>query len=130
MELNDLIREIRKAAQDLPAGRRRDVQNKLERIAIQFRRSQVKNPKNDVTEEEAERFTSQAKTIYNYLLEGNHITSMDALHIFGVARLASRICDIEKQTGIAPSRRRIKVTNRFGKEVSVNEYWIDREDAQ
>ena len=52
------------------------------------------------------------------------------LRIFGVARLASRICDIEKQTGITPNRKRIQVTNRHGKEVWVNEYWIEKEDAQ
>ena len=130
-KLELLIREIRNAAKDLPAGRRRDVNNKLDRIAISFRRSQTPGKStNIVSEDEAEHFSSQAKTIYNYLLAGNKITSLEALNIFGVARLASRICDIEKQTGVAPRRKRIPVTNRHGKEVYVNEYWIDKEDAQ
>lgn len=127
--INALIRELRNEAQTLPAGKKRDVLNKLERIQLHFRKAGASTPATDtVTEEEAERFTSQAMTIYNYLMQGHTLTSMDALRIFGVARLASRICDIEKKTGITPNRKRILVTNRFGKEVYVNEYWIERED--
>lgn len=122
-----LIRELRNEAQTLPAGKKRDVLNKLDRINLQFRKAGASTPAtNDVTEEDAERLTSQAMTIYKYLMDGNTLTSMDALRIFGVARLASRICDIEKRTGITPNRRRIPVTNRFGKEVYVNEYWIEQ----
>ena len=122
-----LVRELRNEAQSLPAGKKRDVLNKLDRITLQFRKSGASTPAtNDVTEEEAERFASQAMTIYNYLMAGNTITSNEAQRLFGVARLASRICDIEKRTGITPNRRRIPVTNRFGKEVYVNEYWIEQ----
>lgn len=125
--IETLIRELRNEAQTLPAGKKRDVLNKLDRITIQFRRAGASTPAtNTVTEEEAERLTSQAMTIYNYLMQGHTLTSMDALRIFGVARLASRICDIEKKTGITPNRKRIQVTNRFGKEVYVNEYWIEQ----
>ena len=122
-----LVRELRNEAQSLPAGKKRDVLNKLDRITLQFRKAGASTPAtNDVTEDDAERLTSQAMTIYKYLMDGNTLTSMDALRIFGVARLASRICDIEKRTGITPNRRRIPVTNRFGKEVYVNEYWIEQ----
>lgn len=122
-----LVRELRNEAQSLPAGKKRDVLNKLDRITLQFHKAGASTPAtNDVTEEDAERLTSQAMTIYKYLMDGNTLTSMDALRIFGVARLASRICDIEKRTGITPNRRRIPVTNRFGKEVYVNEYWIEK----
>ncbi len=125
--IETLIRELRNEAQTLPAGKKRDVLNKLDRITIQFRRAGASTPATDtVTEEDAERLTSQAMTIYNYLMQGHTLTSMDALRIFGVARLASRICDIEKKTGITPNRKRIQVTNRFGKEVYVNEYWIEQ----
>lgn len=125
--IETLIRELRNEAQTLPAGKKRDVLNKLERIQLHFRKAGASTPATDtVTEEEAERFTSQAMTIYNYLMQGHTLTSMDALRIFGVARLASRICDIEKKTGITPNRKRIQVTNRFGKEVYVNEYWIEQ----
>lgn len=125
--IESLIRELRNEAQSLPAGKKRDVLNKLDRITIQFRKAGASTPAtNDVTEEDAERLTSQSMTIYKYLMDGNTLTSMDALRIFGVARLASRICDIEKRTGITPNRRRIPVTNRFGKEVYVNEYWIEQ----
>ena len=122
-----LIRELRNEAQTLPAGKKRDVLNKLDRINLQFRRAGASTPATaTVTEDDSERLTSQAMTIYKYLMDGNTLTSMDALRIFGVARLASRICDIEKRTGITPNRRRIPVTNRFGKEVYVNEYWIEQ----
>ena len=122
-----LIRELRNEAQTLPAGKKRDVLNKLDRITLHFRSDKAKTVATDtVTEDDAERLTSQAMTIYKYLMDGNTLTSMDALRIFGVARLASRICDIEKRTGITPNRRRIPVTNRFGKEVYVNEYWIEK----
>ena len=122
-----LVRELRNEAQSLPAGKKRDVLNKLDRITLHFRSDKAKTVATDtVTEEEAERLTSQAMIIYKYLMDGNTLTSMDALRIFGVARLASRICDIEKRTGITPNRRRIPVTNRFGKEVYVNEYWIEQ----
>ena len=125
--IESLIRELRNEAQTLPAGKKRDVLSKLDRITLQFRRAGATAPSTDtVTEEDAERLTSQAMTIYKYLMDGNTLTSMDALRIFGVARLASRICDIEKRTGITPNRRRIPVTNRFGNEVYVNEYWIEQ----
>ena len=125
--IESLIRELRNEAQTLPAGKKRDVLNKLDRITLHFRSDKAKTVATDtVTEDDAERLTSQAMTIYKYLMDGNTLTSMDALRIFGVARLASRICDIEKRTGITPNRRRIPVTNRFGKEVYVNEYWIEK----
>lgn len=125
-QMNALVSEIREAAKELPAGKRRDVNNKLERIALHFRKSESVKSVNSVQEDEAERFSTQTKTIYHYLASGHRLTSMDALRIFGVARLASRICDIERQTGVTPSRRRIQVTNRFGREVYVNEYWIEQ----
>ena len=125
--IESLIRELRNEAQSLPAGKKRDVLSKLDRITLHFRSDKAKTVATDtVTEEDAERLTSQAMTIYKYLMDGNTLTSNEAQRLFGVARLASRICDIEKRTGITPNRRRIPVTNRFGKEVYVNEYWIEK----
>ena len=125
-----ILRELRKATEDLSAGKRNEVINKLNRVELIFKRknAQTTAPStNQVDEQNAEVFSSQTKTIYNHLLAGNTLTSMDALRRFGVARLASRICDIERQTGVTPKRRRIQVTNRYGKEVWVNEYWIEQE---
>lgn len=123
-----IVRELRKMAESLPDGKRRDVNNKLDRVQYAIRKDAHTVTVTSIVEDESERFSSQAKTIYNYLLEGHTITSEEARIIFGAARLASRICDIEKQTGITPSRRRIQVRNRFGKDVYVNEYWIDKEN--
>lgn len=131
-----LVREVRKAANALPAGKKRDVNNKLDRIIYHLTRTKVaKTPEPQMVAgpslfEEERHFASQTKTIYNYLMEGHRITSNDAQRIFGCARLASRICDIERQMGVTASRKRIPVTNRHGKEVWVNEYWIDMEEAQ
>lgn len=127
--MNAIVRELRNEANKLSAGKRRDVNNKLDKILLCFKGTESTKTA-PVTYEpavnDAENFSTQANTIYNYLMEGHRITSNDALRIFGVARLASRICDIERKTGITPSRRRIQVTNRFGKEVYVNEYWIEQ----
>lgn len=127
---NAIIRELREMAKDLPRGKARKINNYLDYVSMTLRRNtpKVENAMTaaDVAGEN-ERLASQAKTIYAYLVAGNTITSDDARRLFGVARLASRICDIERQTGVTPSRRRIPVKNRYGKDVWVNEYWIDRE---
>ena len=70
---------------------------------------------------------SQTRRILAYLRQGNRINPIRALGLFGCFRLGARITDIEKITGVAPSRRRVKVTNREGKEVYVAEYWIPKE---
>lgn len=67
---------------------------------------------------------SQASRILNYLLEGNTITPLEALSKFNCFRLGARIKDIEKRIGYPPERRRVKVTNREGKDVYVAQYWI------
>lgn len=125
-----LVREIRKAADALPAGKKRDVNNKLDRIVLSFKAKASKTPASEPITgpslfEEERHFASQTKTIYNYLMEGHHITSEEAKRRFGCARLASRICDIERQMGVTASRKRVPVTNRYGKDVWIKEYWIE-----
>lgn len=71
--------------------------------------------------------TSQNQAILQYLKEGNKITSLKAYELFGCTRLPSRVVDIEQILGYPLPRKRIKVPNRFGKEVWVMEYWfVDR----
>ena len=67
---------------------------------------------------------SQAARIAEYLLEGNTITPIEALEMFGSFRLGARIADVEKLTGIRPQRRLVQVRNRSGKMVRVAQYWI------
>lgn len=39
---------------------------------------------------------SQEKQIFSYMMDGNRITSLEALQLFGCIRLASRISDIRR----------------------------------
>lgn len=39
---------------------------------------------------------SQEKQIFSYTMDGNRITSLEALQLFGCMRLASRISDIRR----------------------------------
>ena len=123
-----IIRELRKTAATLSDGKRRDVNNKLDKITLALRKAD--EPRNCVVDEGPggqPHFESQAKAVLAYLQEGNTITSLEALRRFGIISFPRRILDIEKMTGKAPNRRRITVQNRSGKNVSVCEYWIDKE---
>ena len=73
----------------------------------------------------AQTSASQTRRILAYLQNGHRINPIIALQDFGCFRLGARIKDIEKITGVAPQRRRIKVENREGKEVYVAEYWLE-----
>lgn len=122
-QINALIRELRKSADTLPDGKRRDINNKLDRISIALR-SHADRAEDEDTAREYER---QKMQVYHYLLDGNTITSLEAIRKFGITRLSAVIFNIGKMTGKAPSRRMIPVTNRYGKTVRVAEYWIDKE---
>lgn len=39
---------------------------------------------------------SQEKQIFSYMMDGNRITSLEVLQLFGCMRLASRISDIRR----------------------------------
>ncbi len=67
---------------------------------------------------------SQAKMILSYMQEGNRITPLEAIELFGCTRLAARISDIEKKLGRAPQRESVQVKNRHGKLVRVTQYWL------
>lgn len=58
---------------------------------------------------------SQVKMIVAYLEEGNTITSLEALKLFGCLRLASRICDI-RERGYDIAKETITLSN--GKRVT------------
>ena len=127
-QMNALMRELREMANGLPVGQRRDVNNKLGRIEHYFRRANIE-PSEPVSDpvDEAVLFERQRQTVYNHMMSGHTITSLQAIRLYGITRLSARIMDIEKAYGITPSRRRITVTNRNGRNVSVCEYWIDQE---
>ena len=120
-KIKALIRELRRSAETLTPGKKRDVNNKLDRIS-----SALRNAPDPVDEvDPAIEFERQRQTVYNYLMEGHTITSLEAIQKWGITRLSARIMDIEKMTGKAPNRRSIPVRNRYGKTVYVTEYWIE-----
>ena len=118
-QINALIRELRKEAENLTPGKKRDVNNKLNRIYNHLR--------NNATEDEAVEYDRQKMIVYNYLMAGHTITSLEAIEKFGITRVSAVIFNIEKMTGKAPNRRMIPVLNRYGKTVRVAEYWIEQE---
>ena len=120
-KINAIIRELRKSAETLTPGKRRDVNNKLNRISFALRNSGYNG------EDEVKEYERQKMLVYNYLMAGHTITSLEAIEKFGITRLSAVIYNIEKMTGRAPSRRMIPVTNRYGKTVRVAEYWIEQE---
>lgn len=122
--IESLVRELRKTADGLPAGKKRDINNKLDRILLTIRRSVERDVVNEGPGGQPH-FESQAKAVLEWMREGNTITSLEALRRFGIISFPRRILDIEKMTGIAPKRKRIQVTNRSGKQVWVNEYWME-----
>ena len=119
-QINALIRELRKEAENLTPGKKRDVNNKLNRIYNHLRN-------NTATEDEAVEYDRQKMIVYNYLMAGHTITSLEAIEKFGITRVSAVIFNIEKMTGKAPNRRMIPVLNRYGKTVRVAEYWIEQE---
>lgn len=58
---------------------------------------------------------TQANQILGYLRDGNRVTAITALNLFGCFRLAARICELRK-AGWAISERKIKTTT--GKRVA------------
>ena len=119
-QINALIRELRKEAENLTPGKKRDVNNKLNRIYNHLRN-------NTATEDEAVEYDRQKMIVYRYLMAGHTITSLEAIEKFGITRLSAVIFNIEKMSGKAPNRRMIPVINRYGKTVRVAEYWIEQE---
>lgn len=128
-----IVREIRAQAETLAPSRRREVNNKLDRICVLMKDADVAAPAVDKSvapeiEDQGEHFESQAKAVLAWMQAGHRITSLEALRRFGIISFPRRILDVEKLTGIAPKRKRIQVTNRSGKLVYVNEYWMETEE--
>ena len=66
--------------------------------------------------------TTQNQRIIEFLQEGGRLTSIDALSLFGTARLAARIHDLRKE-GYNIDRDMVEVETRNGK-AYVAEYSI------
>ena len=63
---------------------------------------------------------SQQEQIKECLLEGNSITAMEALDLFGCFRLASRISDLKKQ-GLNIESRKVQKGEKWVSEYRLNQ---------
>jgi len=66
---------------------------------------------------------SQADRVLSYLESGNTITTLDAFKELGITRLGARIFELRQQ-GHPVQSNRLTVTNRFGEDCSISEYYI------
>ena len=68
---------------------------------------------------------NQNQTVLKHLLKKGRITSLQAIQLYGVTRLASRINDL-KQAGWNIQGDMIPVINRYGQTVYVKQYYIPK----
>ena len=69
---------------------------------------------------------SQREQILQYLKNGNSITQMEAIELFGCTRLAARINELRDE-GYPIKSKMISSKNRYGVPMSYCEYSIQRE---
>lgn len=70
----------------------------------------------------------QDDTILNHLRTKGPITSIDAIHLYGITRLAAVVHRLRKQYNIESEM--IDVDNRHGDTVTVAKYWLVRQPKQ
>jgi hypothetical protein len=66
---------------------------------------------------------SQRERVLDHFKSGKTITSLEAYNELGITQLATRIFEL-KQEGYPIQSNRITVTNRFGEECGVSEYYL------
>ena len=69
---------------------------------------------------------TQTEIILEVLRTGEGLTAADALYRYGIGRLASRICELRKESYPILSIR-TQGTNRFGDKVYYDTYKLDME---
>lgn len=69
---------------------------------------------------------TQNEMILDHLKRCGSINPMEALYLYGIMRLASRINDLKKD-GVPILDRRVSGKNRFGETVSYSEYRLGDE---
>lgn len=72
---------------------------------------------------------SQCQLVLDYLRRFGSITQLEAIRDIGCMRLASRISDLRYQ-GYAIGRRMKTSKNRYGKDVSFAEYYLEEENNE
>lgn len=69
---------------------------------------------------------TQNQMLLNHLLAGNSITQLEALNLYGIGRLASRVNDL-KDRGVYVRSNFVNVTKANGETARVKEYWLSPE---
>ena len=57
---------------------------------------------------------SQARTVYEYLLQGNTLTTMEAIERFGMLRLPNRISELRNKYNIEIFQRTVRSKTKRG----------------
>jgi hypothetical protein len=68
---------------------------------------------------------TQSQRLLAHLEAGKTISRLQSLTELGVLELSARICELEK-LGYAIQKTWITVTNRFGEEIKVREYCMEK----
>lgn len=74
--------------------------------------------------------TSDLRQIFNDLMAGRVLTSLDAVKAQRTICLTTYISRLRKRYGIPVQTREIEVAASEGRTKRVNEYWISAEDRQ
>jgi hypothetical protein len=70
----------------------------------------------------ADKITGQNKTVYEYLLTGKPITSMQAIKKFGITRLGARIYDLKTYGNVTIYDRMIQEAGVYVKQYQLNPF--------
>lgn len=72
---------------------------------------------------------SQCNLVLDYMRQFGSITQLEAIRDIGCMRLASRINDL-RERGYAIGRRMKTSKNRYGKDVSFAEYYLEEDNHE
>lgn len=72
---------------------------------------------------------SQCNLVLEYMRQFGSITQLEAIRDIGCMRLASRINDL-RERGYAIGRRMKTSKNRYGKDVSFAEYYLEEDNHE
>lgn len=71
---------------------------------------------------------TQCDIIQRHLRDYGSITSLEAMHEYGIMRLASRISDL-RRLGVPIKKETVRGVNRYGEATSFAKYTLDKEAA-
>lgn len=69
---------------------------------------------------------TQNQMVLNHLKNSGTLTRLEALRLYGISELNTRICNLRAAGHLIGSNSK-SVKNKFGRKVSVSEYYLIRE---